>query len=221
MLGERLPWRSKRRARGTQSPRMMPYFSRRSGAIAALAWSLLSLHCSSADPLPSSALPTSEAGADAPCSEAETPCFDADASPTDTASTDASLHPPPAESGFVDVPAQATSLRTPSRLFYSFQPTQSADDKPKPLLVFFNGGPGSATSTCLLSYGTGPFTIGHPGTGDDSPRVNERTRARDGDMVRGDAKWGAGELSLLRHPTRFVPRKSRRPPNILYATSRL
>jgi carboxypeptidase C (cathepsin A) len=63
-----------------------------------------------------------------------------------------------AESGFFDVPAQPTAVRSPARLFYVFHP---ADDAPaeKPLALFFNGGPGMATSQGLLAYGTAPFTL--------------------------------------------------------------
>ncbi len=52
-----------------------------------------------------------------------------------------------------------SSLQTSSaRTFYAFTP---ADDLPEeaPVFVFFNGGPGSATSAGLLSYGTGHYSL--------------------------------------------------------------
>jgi hypothetical protein len=101
---------------------------------------------------------------------------------------DAPAPPPPAESGFIDVPAQATSFVSPARIFYSFQPTQSTDRARKPLLVFFNGGPGTATSTLLLSYGTGPYTLSRRGELGDAPQINERTFARFANLLYIDAR---------------------------------
>jgi hypothetical protein len=75
-------------------------------------------------------------------------------------STETSPPPPPLppEAGFVDVPPQPTAAKYPARMFYAFR---SADQDPahKPLMVFFNGGPGWATSAGLLAYGTGPVTV--------------------------------------------------------------
>jgi hypothetical protein len=57
------------------------------------------------------------------------------------------------EAGFIEVEAHARFSRYPARMFYSFHP---ADSEPaaKPLLVFFNGGPGFPTTLGLLPYGT-------------------------------------------------------------------
>ncbi len=66
---------------------------------------------------------------------------------------------PRAEAGFIEVPP-ATVVGPPyaARVFYSFQPAEAgAEDAP--LLLFFNGGPGAATSGTLMVYGTGPFTL--------------------------------------------------------------
>jgi hypothetical protein len=47
-------------------------------------------------------------------------------------------------------------------MFYSFVPSKThAEDKP--VFVFFNGGPGAATSSALTAWGTGPFTISEDG----------------------------------------------------------
>lgn len=69
-----------------------------------------------------------------------------------------------ARAGFIDVEGtdyvwQSNTYNSSSaRLFYALTP---ADDLPAdaPVFVFFNGGPGSATSSCLLSYGTGPYSL--------------------------------------------------------------
>jgi hypothetical protein len=50
------------------------------------------------------------------------------------------------------------------RIWYSFQPATAAPES-KPLAVFFNGGPGSATSAFLFSLNTGPFTLDPAKTG--------------------------------------------------------
>ena len=65
------------------------------------------------------------------------------------------MHP---EAGYLDVPAQSLGAVDAARMFYSFHP---ADAHPElaPLLVFFNGGPGSATTSVLLPFGTGPKTL--------------------------------------------------------------
>ncbi|MGA2451349.1 MAG: hypothetical protein ABTD50_22045 [Polyangiaceae bacterium] len=62
------------------------------------------------------------------------------------------------EVGFIDVPRQNTAATYPARMFYVFE---VADSEPaqKPLAVFFNGGPGFATSLGLLSYGTARYTL--------------------------------------------------------------
>ncbi|APR74682.1 putative exported peptidase [Minicystis rosea] len=71
-----------------------------------------------------------------------------------------STDPPPlvAEAGYLEVPAQQGAAAVPARMFYSFQP---ADERPEdaPLLVFFNGGPGAATTGVLFPFGTGPHTL--------------------------------------------------------------
>jgi hypothetical protein len=106
----------------------------------------------------------------------------------DAADDGARVTPPPAEAGFVEIPAQVTSFLSAARLFYSYQPTKNGDGRPKPLFVFFNGGPGSATSTSLLAYGTGPFTLDHNALPDDPPRPNERSFARFGNLLYIDAR---------------------------------
>ena len=63
--------------------------------------------------------------------------------------------PPPDETGFVDVPARRDA-NGPARMFYVFRKSDIAG---APLAVFFNGGPGYATSFGLLPYGTSPMTI--------------------------------------------------------------
>jgi hypothetical protein len=80
----------------------------------------------------------------------------------------ANIAPPPAppealrsvaaESGFIEVPAQATANTSPARMFYVFQPAEEAPET-KPLFVIFNGGPGSPTTMGLLGYGTGKYTL--------------------------------------------------------------
>ncbi len=49
-----------------------------------------------------------------------------------------------------------------ARLWYTFQPADQ-DCEDKPLLVFFNGGPGSATTDGLMSFYTGRWTLDNSG----------------------------------------------------------
>ena len=73
---------------------------------------------------------------------------------------DAAVPGPPmvAEASFTDVPPQVHGAPYAARMFSVFHPAD-ADAEHAPLLVFFNGGPGSATSLGLLAYGTGPMTL--------------------------------------------------------------
>ena len=69
-----------------------------------------------------------------------------------------------AEAGFLEVAggdyiAETYPRTSPKhRIWYSFQPADSAP-KSKPIAVFFNGGPGAATSTVLFAFNTGPVTL--------------------------------------------------------------
>jgi hypothetical protein len=112
----------------------------------------------------------------------------ADAGSADDADDGARVTPPPAETGFVEMPAQISSYLSAARLLYSYQPTQSDDRKPKPLLVFFNGGPGVATSTMLLAYGMGPFTLDSHAVPDEPPRPDARSFARFANLLYVDAR---------------------------------
>ncbi|HEY4119928.1 MAG TPA: hypothetical protein VGM56_18810, partial [Byssovorax sp.] len=63
-----------------------------------------------------------------------------------------------AEAGFSDLEGPEDGLLGGGRMFYSFRPADSNADA-SPLLVVFNGGPGYATTSVLLPYGTGPMTL--------------------------------------------------------------
>ncbi|MBV9945968.1 MAG: hypothetical protein JOZ69_03880, partial [Myxococcales bacterium] len=71
---------------------------------------------------------------------------------------EAAASSPSDEAGFVDVPPQAAGAPYPGRMFYVFEAADS-DPAHKPLVVFFNGGPGYATSLGLLAYGTARATL--------------------------------------------------------------
>lgn len=69
-----------------------------------------------------------------------------------------------AHSGFIDIePIEyvrhgVARSSSSARLFYSFRPADNAAHD-APTFVFFNGGPGYATSLGLMSYGTAPTTV--------------------------------------------------------------
>ena len=75
-----------------------------------------------------------------------------------------------AEAGFFELAGGSyvsESQTRPSpihRIWYSFQPASTAPES-KPLAVFFNGGPGSATSAYLFSLNTAPYTLDPAFTG--------------------------------------------------------
>jgi hypothetical protein len=78
---------------------------------------------------------------------------------------------PSREAGFIEIPPGLVGLAAPARMFYSFTPAALRPEH-APLLVFFNGGPGVATTAVLLPYGTGPYTLDPDGPLDQSPRRN-------------------------------------------------
>jgi carboxypeptidase C (cathepsin A) len=64
----------------------------------------------------------------------------------------------PAEAGYIEVPPQVSGAADRARMFYAFRPADAHPER-APLLVFFDGGPGTATSGLLLPFGTGPKTL--------------------------------------------------------------
>lgn len=79
------------------------------------------------------------------------------------------------EAGFIEVPEGAVGSNWRAKMFFSFQPAEVED---APLLVFFNGGPGSATSGLLMSYGTGPMTLDGLGDPFSGPVENPNSYTR-------------------------------------------
>jgi hypothetical protein len=74
-------------------------------------------------------------------------------------------------------------------MFYDFQPADT-DPESKPLFVLFNGGPGFATSACLLVRGTGRMTLPvrnrvdvEPGGGASVPVPNPSSWTRFGSLL--------------------------------------
>ena len=69
-----------------------------------------------------------------------------------------------AEAGFLDIPLDNYQAEGESRtshehrIWYAFQPA-TYNSKYRPLAVFFNGGPGSATSSGLFSFNTANMTL--------------------------------------------------------------
>jgi hypothetical protein len=82
-----------------------------------------------------------------------------------------------AEAGFVTVPPQPDGAPYASRMFYAFHPADQAPAT-KPLFVVFNGGPGYATTSGLLAYGTGPMTLVDGTPEDAPPRPNPKSFTR-------------------------------------------
>ena len=75
-----------------------------------------------------------------------------------------------AEAGFFELAggayvAEGQARVSPGhRIWYSFHPATVTPES-KPLAVFFNGGPGSATSAYLFDFNTGPWTLDPAATG--------------------------------------------------------
>ena len=72
------------------------------------------------------------------------------------------------------------------RIWYSFQPAATTPES-KPLAVFFNGGPGSATSAYLFSFNTGPWTLDPAATGSGPIVANPNNWAQFANLLYIDA----------------------------------
>ena len=97
---------------------------------------------------------------------------------------------------------------SPTRLWYVYQP---ADEDPlsKPLFVFFNGGPGSATSTGLLSTNTGRLTVWRDEmTGTSAIVANAASWTRIGNILHVDARTAGFSYSLMDDPSDEEARRS-------------
>ncbi len=139
-----------------------------------LAASLALTHCSGA---PSSS-------PDAP----PTPVRPAPPPTPEPASPQAPPYPPlVAEAGYVDVPAQLHGATYAARMFYSFVPAETGAAG-KPLFVFFNGGPGAATSAGLHAFGTGPATLDPSAAVGDPPVTNAASFARFANLLYVDER---------------------------------
>ena len=72
------------------------------------------------------------------------------------------------------------------RIWYSFRPANTTPET-KPLAVFFNGGPGGATTSGLFSFNTGPWTLDPEKTGGKEVEVNSSNWALFANLLYIDA----------------------------------
>jgi len=93
------------------------------------------------------------------------------------------------EAGFVDaVPGPLAAMEpVKSRLFYSFFPAESHPED-APVLVFFNGGPGAATTGILWAFGTGPYSLDPAPDGAGTPSENPFPYTRFANLLYIDAR---------------------------------
>ncbi|HEY9160210.1 MAG TPA: hypothetical protein VIS94_03885 [Desulfomonilia bacterium] len=91
------------------------------------------------------------------------------------------------------------------RVSYSFFPADESPDT-KPLFVFFNGGPGCATCTGLLSLNTAPFTLDR--TRPDSIKANPYSFTRLGNLLYIDAPNTGFSYNLVKHADKKDVRKT-------------
>jgi len=89
---------------------------------------------------------------------------------------------------------------SPARIWYVYQP---ADEDPleKPLFVFYNGGPGGATSSGLLSANTGRLAVWRDGESGASAIIpNAASWTRAGNLLHVDARTTGFSYSLMDDP---------------------
>jgi len=96
---------------------------------------------------------------------------------------------------------QRVALRSsPARIWYAYQPADK-DPASKPLFVFYNGGPGGATSAGLFCAHTGRLSIQYDpvnGTGFVAPNPSSWTRA--GNLLHIDARTTGFSYSQMDNP---------------------
>jgi len=89
---------------------------------------------------------------------------------------------------------------SPARIWYVFQP---ADESPaeKPLFVFFNGGPGGATSAGLFSANTGRKAVKVDNEKDTAEIINNPSSwTAMGNLLHIDARTAGFSYSLMENP---------------------
>ncbi len=94
-----------------------------------------------------------------------------------------------------------------ARIFYSFQ-AADRDPEDKPLFVFFNGGPASATSSGLMSMYTGRFTIDNSieGGGGNGYISNPVPWTRLGNLLYIDAREAGFSYNIMTRVTEELAR---------------
>ena len=98
-------------------------------------------------------------------------------------------------------------MRTsPARIWYTFQPADE-DATAKPLFVFYNGGPGGATSCGLFSASTARLTVVRDETtGEAAIVTNPASWTRAGNLLHIDARTAGFSYSLMDDPGNAVRR---------------
>ncbi len=87
-----------------------------------------------------------------------------------------------------------------TRIWRVYQPADN-DPASKPLFVFFNGGPGGATSAGLFSANTGRNAVTvDPQTGEGSIIINPHSWTRIGNLLHIDARTAGFSYSLMENP---------------------
>jgi hypothetical protein len=117
-----------------------------------------------------------------------------------------------AEAGFIPVEGSVSyfqfgsyfnrlTLKTsPARIWYTFQPADE-EAAAKPLFVFFNGGPGGATSCGLFSANTARLTVFLDEVTDEAALVtNTASWTRAGNLLHIDSRTAGFSYSLMDDP---------------------
>jgi hypothetical protein len=89
---------------------------------------------------------------------------------------------------------------SPARLWYVFQPADE-DPESKPIFVFFNGGPGGATSCGLLAANTGRNAVFRDETTGEAAIIpNPSSWTRIGNLLHIDSRTAGFSYSLMDNP---------------------
>lgn len=113
------------------------------------------------------------------------------------------------KSGFIEIEpisfyfhqngSQLDLVSSRALLWYTFQ-RSNRDPKQNPLFVFFNGGPGSATSQGLLSYNTSRMSVDPNMNGGVEVGLNPVSWTRLGNLLYIDARQTGFSYNLMENP---------------------
>ena len=137
---------------------------------------------------------------------------DIDETPDENPDYDTEPLPVEPRAGFIEIESVSYSLdgddmhSDQARMWYSFHPAESEPEN-KPIFVFFNGGPGSATAL-LFSYNTTEYTADQTIAAPDVIVENPTSFTKMGSTIHIDARQTGFSYGMTTDPSSYMQRSS-------------